>query len=80
MGLYLIETPNDRRTWRLLPTHNAVASMPEASSIEIHEDIGGSIFVEQYTDAKAQTKSYFRVSSETNKSVASDWIKRFSVK
>lgn len=80
MKMYLIETPGDVRTWDLLPTHNRVSTDYTESSVEIDEDDGGSIFVEQYTEKKTQTKYHYRVSSGKYKSVHSDWVKRFSVK
>ena len=80
MKMYLIETPNDVRTWDLFPTHNRVSFNYTETAIEIEEDSKGSIFVEQYTNKKTQIKFHYRVSSENNKSVSSDWIKRFSVK
>jgi hypothetical protein len=80
MKMYLVETPGDVRTWNLLPTHNIISFVPEKSSVEIEEDARGNIFIEQYTNKNTQIKFYYRVSSDNNKSVHSDWIKRFSVK
>jgi hypothetical protein len=81
MKLFLHETPNDKRTWRILPTHNKVSTLPSDHSIQIDEDPQGDIFIERYVGVFDSKKFYFfvRVSSENNKSNHSDWIKRFSI-
>ena len=83
MKLYLIENPNDVRTW-VYPTFNKV--WPEVlegvnqAVMEIEEDPNGEIYIEQYTSPNSKRITHLRVSANANKSVSSDWIKRFAVK
>lgn len=82
MKLYLIERPNDVRTWGY-PTFNvvypALAPGIEERVLEIVEDDTGNIYIEQYTDKRSMRMSHHRVSGAGQKSIHSDWIKRFSV-
>lgn len=82
MKLFLIETQNDRRTWSY-PTFNIVypALMDgiKENTLEIVEDENGEIYIEQYTNHKSSRMSHLRVSGAGQKSIQSDWIKKFSV-
>ena len=82
MKLYLVERPNDFRTWSY-PTFNIVYSeLPpgiEENTLEIIEDETGEIFIEQYTHLVSMRIHHIRVSVAGQKSIHSDWIKRFSV-
>ncbi len=82
MKLYLIERPNDVRTWEY-PTFNvvypALVSGIEERVLEIVEDDTGSIYIEQYTNKNSMRISHHRVSGSGQKSIHSDWIKRFNV-
>jgi hypothetical protein len=82
MKFFLVETLNDIRTWEY-PTFNRVYPVLleglQERVIEINEDETGEIYIEQYTDKKSMRISHFRVSGSGQKSIHSDWIKRFSV-
>ena len=82
MKLYLIQTPNDVRTWEY-PTFNIVYPVIlegiKEDMLEVVEDDNGKIYLEQYTNPKSMQISYHRVSGAGQKSIHSDWIKRFSV-
>lgn len=82
MKLYLIERPNDVRGWEY-PTFNIVypelVDGIEERTIELVEDENGEIYIEQYTNQKSMRLTHFRVSGLGQKSIHSDWIKRFTV-
>ena len=78
--LYLIENPNDIRTWKL-PTYNHVTALGNIKhAIAIEENENGSIYIENYTCRQTGREMYFRISSIGKKLTSSNWIKRFSVK
>lgn len=82
MKLYLIERPNDVRTWEY-PTFNvvypALVDGIKERTMELVENENGEIYVEQYTNKKSMRISHHRVSGAGQKSIHSDWIKRFSI-
>lgn len=82
MKLYLVERPHDHRNWAY-PTFNIVYPelLPgiEENTLGIVEDENGEIYIEQYTNPKSSRMSHLRVSGAGQKSIHSDWIKRFSV-
>ncbi len=81
MKLYLIERPNEVRTWEY-PTFNIV--YPELvdgikeRTMELIENENGEIYIEQYTNKKSMRITHYRVSGAGQKSIQSDWIKRFT--
>ena len=81
MKLYLIQTPKDVRTWEY-PTFNLVYPVIlegiKEDMLEVVEHDNGKIYIEQYTNSKSMQISYDRVSGAGQKSIHSDWIKRFS--
>jgi hypothetical protein len=81
MKLYLIEKPGDTRDWPH-PTFNlvypALVDGIEERTIELVEDENGEIYIEQYTNQKSMRVTHFRVSGLGQKSIHSDWIKRFT--
>lgn len=84
MKLYLIENPNDVRTWEY-PTFNKVwVAIPPGGvnqqTLEIVEDSNGEIYIEQWTSPNSKRVSHIRVSASAQKMNQSDWIKRFAVK
>jgi hypothetical protein len=71
--MYLLNTPNDKRTW-IYPTYNRVVSfIPLGDHLELNEDVNGNIFIETYKDF------FVRISSEQYKSKHSLYVKRYSV-
>lgn len=77
--LYLVENPNDIRTWEL-PTYNRVTTNSVDGSITIEENETGNIYIENYTCNQTGRELYFRISNIGKKLALSNWIKRFSVK
>ena len=78
--LYLIENPNDIRTWEL-PTYNHVTSLSNVkNAIAIEEDENGNIYIENYTCIQTGREVYSRISNIGKKLASSNWIKRFTVK
>lgn len=81
MRLYLIESPKDFRTWAY-PTFNTLyhtADFISMNTLEVNEDENGEIYIEQYTDSQSERASHLRVSGSGQKSIHSDWLKRFRV-
>lgn len=79
LTLYLIDVPNDSRTWEL-PTHNRVSEKFVDGSVTIEENENGNIHIEGYTCKQTEKNIYFRVSVVGKKLEQSNWIKRFSIK
>jgi len=82
MKFFLIETPNDIRTWEYSTFNRVYSELAKGikeKTVELTEDENGEIYVEQYTDKKTMRTTHYRVSGAGQKSIRSDWIKRFSV-
>lgn len=78
--LYLIESPNDIRTWEL-PTYNHVTTLGNVeNTITIEENENGNIYIENYTCRETGNEVYIRISNIGKKLTSSNWIKRFTVK
>ena len=77
--MYLLDSPNDRRTW-VYPTHNYVSDTPTENSLELIEDPQGDIHIEFWAPTERDPRTLrVRISTPTMKSARSAEVKSYRV-
>lgn len=80
--MYLLSTPNDRRTW-VYPTHNRVSDTFEDGAIELAEDPSGDVHIEFWKAkflGQIVEPTKIRISSPTLKAASSADVKTYRVR